>query len=275
MTAITAPGRSGVAVEGNAAGLLPSAMALTGRALTIYRRTPQLVLLRVIQSAVFLLIFRYVFGGAIGTGELEYIDYMGPGLLIVGVMFSTIGTALGVAEDVSGGLYDRLRSLPMPSGAVLVGRVIADLAMAVVVLVVTIAIAFAVGMRVHTDVVGALAALGLCVLFAAVFVWIFVTVGLVAGSVQAAQGISFLVMPLSFASSAFVPTESMPGWLQVFTEHQPVSIVVNAVRALTQGEAAEVLLGHDTSFYVLRALLWSLGLMVCFAGLAIARYGRR
>lgn len=147
--------------------------------------------------------------------------------------------------------------------------------MTVAVLIPTIAIAFVVGMRVHTDWGSALGALGLLVLFGFAFVWIFVAVGLLAGSVQAAQGISFIVMPISFASSAFVPTSSMPGWLQAFTEHQPVTVVVNAVRTLTQGAPAEALLGHSTGYYVTRALIWIIALTVVFAGLAIARYRSR
>ncbi|MFE9956495.1 ABC transporter permease [Micromonospora sp. NPDC005299] len=269
MTAVAAPHPA------NNARLLPSVGVLTGRALRIYRRTPQLLILRIVQSVAFLLIFRYVFGGAIGTGTMRYVDFMAPGLLTVGIMFATIGTALGVAEDHVGGLFDRLRSLPMPRSAVLTGRVLADLAMTVAVLIPTIAIAFAVGMRVHTDWASALGALGLLVLFGFAFVWIFVAVGLLAGSVQAAQGISFIVMPISFASSAFVPTSSMPGWLQAFTEHQPVTVVVNAVRTLTQGAPAEALLGHSTGYYVTRALIWMVALIVVFAGLAIARYRSR
>jgi ABC-2 type transport system permease protein len=221
------------------AGLMPSVAVLTGRALRIYQRTPQVVILRVVQSVAFLLIFRYVFGGAIGTGGMRYVDYMAPGLIVVSVMFATMGTGLGVAEDHLGGLFDRLRSLPMPRAAVLTGRVVADVAITIVVLAPTVALAFAVGMRVHTGWGQALAALGILVYFAFAFVWIFVAVGLVSGSAQAAQGISFLVMPLSFASSAFVPTSSMPGWLQAFTEYQPVTVVINAVRVLTQGDAAE------------------------------------
>jgi ABC transporter DrrB family efflux protein len=244
------------------------------RALRIYMRTPQVVVLRVVQAIAFLLIFRYVFGGAIGTGGLKYVDFMAPGLLVVSVMFATIGTALGVTEDRSIGLYDRLRSLPMPRSAVLGGRVIADLVVTVIVLIPTAGIAFAVGMRVHTDWASALAGFGLCVLFGLAFIWIFVALGMVAGSVQAAQGISFLVMPLSFASSAFVPTKSMPGWLQTFTENQPVTVVVNAVRTLVQGRSAETLLGHDAGYYVLRAVLWSVGLIVVFAAISIARYRR-
>lgn len=257
------------------AGIVRSSSVLTGRALSIYRRTPQVVVIRIVQSVAFLLIFRYVFGGAIGTGPMRYVDYMAPGLLVVSVMFATIGTALGVAEDRAGGLYDRLRSLPMSSGGVLIGRVLADLLVTVVVLIPTAALAFAVGMRVHTGWGSALGAFALCVLFGLAFVWVFVAVGLVSGSVQAAQGISFLVMPLSFASSAFVPTSSMPSWLRVFTENQPVTMVVNAVRALLQGDAATAVLGHDTRYYVLRAVIWSLGMIAVFAGLGVSRYRRR
>jgi len=269
MTAVATP--SGV----RQAGLLASVGVLSTRALRIYQRTPQVVILRVVQSVAFLLIFRYVFGGAITSGGMRYVDFMAPGIIVVSVMFATMGTAVGVAEDHLGGLFDRLRSLPMPRAAVLAGRVLADVAITVVVLVPTVALAFAVGLRIHTGWGPALAAFGILVYFAFAFVWIFVAVGLVSGSAQAASGITFLVLPLSFASSAFVPTSSMPGWLQSFTEYQPVTQVVNAVRALTQGEPAEALLRHSTSYYVTSSLLWITGLTVVFAVLAISRYRAR
>jgi ABC-2 type transport system permease protein len=268
MTAVVSP------PPAREARLLPSVGVLSGRALRIYQRTPQIVILRVVQAVAFLLIFRYVFGGAIASRGMRYIDFMAPGIIVVSVMFATMGTAVGVAEDHVGGLFDRLRSLPMPRSAVLTGRVLADLLITVVVLIPTVAIAFAVGFRVHAGWGQALAAFGILVYFAFAFVWIFVAVGLLAGSVQAAQGITFTVLPLSFASSAFVPTSSMPGWLQAFTEHQPVTAVVNSVRVLTQGDAAEALLGHSTSYYVIASLLWITGLTVLFAALAINRYRR-
>lgn len=128
------------------------------------------------------------------------------------------------------------------------------------------------GFRIHGSVVEALAAAGLCVLFGAAFAWLFIAVGLVAGSAQAAQGLSLLVFPLTFVSSAYVPVESMPDWMRPVAEYQPLTVMVGAVRALVLGDAAA--LGHPTSWFVLRSLAWIAGIAVMFATLAVARFRR-
>lgn len=141
-------------------------------------------------------------------------------------------------------------------------------------LAVTVAIEFAVGFRVHEPVTVALAALALCVLFGFAFEWLFLFLGLTAGTAQAAQGFALLVFPLAFVSSAYVLVESMPGWMQVVAKHQPITYMVDAVRALTQGETAQALLGHPARFYVTRSLLWTIAIVAVFAPLAVARYRR-
>lgn len=256
------------------ATLLPATAAVTQRALRKYLRTPQLLVVGLMQGLTFLLIFRYVFGGAIGTGSLAYVDFMVPGIITVSSLFLGMGTAVAIAEDMQEGFFDRLRSLPMPAAAVTLGRALADSLVLVGHLAVLTAISFALGFRIHTGWLSALAAFAVCALFGFAFVWLFVTLGLFTGNAQAAQGVGFLVMPLSFASSAYVPVETMPGWLQAFAEHQPVTVVVNAVRTLTQGAPAETLLGHSTAYFTLRALLWTGALIALFAPLAIARSRR-
>jgi ABC-2 type transport system permease protein len=253
-------------------GLVASTVGIARRSLLKFLRTPQLVVLGTVQSALFLVIFRYVFGGAIGAGGLDYVDFLVPGFITTGILFSGMGAAAGVAEDLEQGFVDRLRSLPIPRSAVLAGRALADTAILVWGLVVTTAIGFAVG--VHGSVADALTAFALLVVLGFAFEWLFITLGLFAGNAQAAQGMSLMVFPLTFVSSAYVPVETMPGWLQAFAEHQPVTVMVDAVRALTQGPAAEALLGHDAGPYVVRSLLWAAAVVAIFAPLAVARYRR-
>jgi ABC transporter DrrB family efflux protein len=239
-----------------------------------FLRAPQLVVLGTIQGAMFLLIFSYVFGGAMSAGGVSYVDFLVPGFVTTGILFSGMGAAAGVAEDLEQGFVDRLRSLPIPRSAVLSGRALADTAVLVWGLAITTAIGFAVGFRIHGSMPNALEALALCVAFGFAFEWVFITLGMVAGNAQAAQGLAFMVFPLSFVSSAYVPVSSMPGWLQVFARHQPITYMVDAVRALVLGPEAQAVLGHSAGFYVGRSLLWAVGIVAVFAPLAVARYRR-
>jgi len=256
------------------ASLAASTLGIAKRGLLKYLRTPQLVVLGTIQGALFLLIFRYVFGGAIGAGGLDYVDFLVPGFITTGILFSGMGAAAGVAEDMEQGLVDRLRSLPIPRAAVLAGRSLADTAVLAWGLAFTAAIGFAVGFRLHGSPADAVVAFGLLVVFGFAFEWLFITLGLYAGNAQAAQGLALLVFPLTFVSSAYVPVQTMPGWMQAFAEHQPITVMVDAVRVLTQGPAAEALLGHDAGYYVVRSLLWAAAVLAVFVPLAVARYRR-
>lgn len=264
-----------MATSGNEAGSFTSVWMVAQRTIRQYLRTPQIIFFSMVQSVSFQLIFRYVFEGAIDTGSLRYVDFMIPGLLTVSALFSGMGAATGVAEDAQQGFFDRLRSLPMPRSAVLAGRVVADTVLLALVLAFTTVIAFAVGFRLHSGWPSALEAFGLIVLFGFAFAWVFVAFGLLAGNTQAAQGLTFLALPLSFISSAYVPVGTMPGWLQVFAEHQPVSVVIEAVRTLTQGPEAEALLGHTAGYYVVRALLWTALIIAVFALIAVSLFQRR
>jgi ABC transporter DrrB family efflux protein len=221
---------------------------------------------------MFLLIFRYVFGGAIQTGGVAYVDYLIPAMAAGTGLFAS--GAVGVADDISSGLFDRLRSLPIPRATTLLGRSLADTVLIAWGTSITVVLGFAVGFRVHGGALSALAALGLCVLLGAAFTWPFIYMGLVSGSAQAAQGMSFLAFPFVFVSSAYVPVDSMPGWLQPVAEHQPFTAMVGAVRALCLGDDAAAVLGHGAAWFVVRALLWSVAIVAVFATLAAHRFAR-
>jgi ABC transporter DrrB family efflux protein len=262
------------APSGNAAGIVTSTGQIARRVLLKFVRSPQLVVVGTLQGALFLLIFRYVFGGAISTGGIDYVDFVVPGFITTGVLFNAMYAVVGMADDMDAGFIARLRSLPIPRSAVLVGRALADTGIQVWGLVITVAISFLVGFRVHNGWAGALAAVGLIVLFSVVFEWLFLLMGMLAGSVQAAQGFALVVFPFTFISSAYIPVATMPSWMQGFAENQPLTVMVNAVRTLTQGAPAEALLGHPAGYFVARSLLWSVALVAVFAPLAIARYRR-
>jgi ABC transporter DrrB family efflux protein len=253
-------------------GLATTAAAVAGRTLRQFWRTPQLFLVGALTSAMFLLIFRYVFGGAIGTGGVRYADFLIPGIAAIGGMFS--GGVVGVAEDAETGLFDRLRSLPVPRHGVLLGRSLADTALIAWSTLITVVLGFATGFRFSGSVGEALLALGLCVVYGAALSWPLIWMGLVAGSAQAAQGMSFLVFPFAFVSSAYVPVESMPGWLQPVAEHQPITSMVGAVRALTLGDGAEAVLGRSAGWFAVRALLWCAVIALVFGTLATRRFAR-
>jgi len=248
------------------ASLLTAALAVAHRTMRKFLRTPQLIVVGTIQGAMFLLIFRYVFGGAIQTNGASYVDFLVPGFVVTSVLFAGMSTAAGVAEDLEQGFVDRLRSLPIPRASVLTGRAVADTAVLTWNLAVTVAIGFAVGFRLHGTVAAGLVAFGLCVLFGFAFIWLFVTIGLFAGNAQAAQGMSLLVFPLTFVSSAYVPVDSMPGWLQAFADHQPITAMVDAVRNLCLGQPAGSEVGA--------ALAWCAVLVAVFVPVSVARFRR-
>jgi len=259
---------------GSGAGLIRSTATVTRRALLRYVRTPQLIVMATIQMSMFFLIYRYLFGGAIKSVGLPYVDFLVPGFIATGVLFSGIGAAVATAEDLHQGLIDRLRSLPIPRSSVLAARAIADTAILTLASAVTVGIAFAVGFRLHGSALEGLAAFGLVIVFGFAFEWLFVTMGLFAGNAQAAQGMGMIVFPFAFISSAYVPVASMPSWLQAFAAHQPLTYMVNAVRALTLGPEAQTLLGHPAGYFVIRALIWSAAIVAVSLPLAVAKYRR-
>lgn len=258
------------------ASLWVSSFVVARRLVRKFVRTPQLIVFTAIQSALFLLMFRFAFGGAIGTGgTLSYVNFLVPGFITTTVLWSGMGAATGVAEDVEHGFIDRLRSLPIPRAAVLIGRSLADTALIVWGLAIAAVFGFAVGFRLHGSVSGALAAFGLCVVFGFAFEWIFIVIGLVGGTAQAAQQMGLMITPLVFLSSAYVPVKSMPGGVRQFSEIQPVSPMVDAVRGLATGARGQALLAHSTGYYIGLSLVWAAAIFVVFGLLAVLRFARR
>lgn len=253
-----------------AGSALRDMLAVTGRNLTAIRRVPQLLVFTLIQPVIFVVLFRYVMGGAIEVPGGSYVNYLIPGIFIQTVTFGALQTAIGMAADLKSGLLERFRSLPMSRAAVLAGRTTADLVRNIVVVALIAGVGFLVGFRVQTSAWEFIAGLALCVLFSYVLSWVFATVGLLVGDPESAQAAAFPVMaPFVFASSAFVAVESMPDWLQGFARHQPVSVVASAVRALSIGQLPGA---ESTSTYVIRALLWCAGILAVMMPLAIWRY---
>jgi ABC transporter DrrB family efflux protein len=243
------------------------ALAIAWRGLITYRRVPQLLVFSTIQPVVFVLMFRYVFGGAIRVPGSDYVDYLMPGIFVQTSVFGAIATAIGLATDVQSGLLERFLSLPMARSAVLVGRTLADLTRNVFVVALMTGVGFLVGFHVHTNAAKLIAAMLLVLLFGYALAWVFATVGLLLANPESAQAAAFPVMaPLVFASSAFVPVASMPGWLQPFAAHQPVSVTASAARAL--------ILGTPATSDVLQALAWVAGILLVFVPLAVWRYRR-
>ncbi len=260
------------AMTNHGASYLVTSTQVAGRTLKKFVRSPALIVAGTAQGVLFLLIFRYVFGGAIAhTGSLDYVDFLVPGFVVTGVLFQGMSAASGVADDQEGGLFDRLRSLPIRLLGIITGRVGADSALVAWGVIVMTAVGFAVGFRIGGSVADALAAFGLTILYGFAFVWMFIFMGLAAGSPQAAQSLSFLVFPLSFVSSAYVPVATMPGWMQAFATNQPMTQMINTVRLLTGGPAAQQLLGHSLSYYLVPSLLWTAGLVAVFAPLAVSK----
>ena len=267
-----APRRNDLPRPTKQAGFATTVFGVARRTVLRNVRTPQVFVLGMVQGAMFLLIFRYVFGGAIAAGGIRYVDFVVPGFVATGALFAGMTAAIGAAEDLQEGLFDRLRSLPVPRLGIISGRVVADTALSGIGLVVTVLVGFAVGFRSSASIIALLGAVALCLLGAFAFTWLFVLLGILAGNPQAAQGTGMLVFPFTFVSSAFVPVESMPGWMQAFANNQPLTQLVNAVRSLTLGDQAEAVFGHSVGYYTVRAVLWMGLFVVLFAPLAARKY---
>jgi ABC-2 type transport system permease protein len=244
---------------------------------TIFKilRTPQIIGISIVQSVVFLLMFRYVLGGAIDVQGVSYVEFLVPGFVVSGLLFTAGGSAVAVAEDAASGIYDRFRSLPIADGAVLIGRAVADAALMVIVGLVTLGVGFIVGFSIGGSAADALFAVGLLVVYALAFAGVFVWLGLISGSAQAAQGLSILAVPFSFVSSAFVPVDTMPAALEAFAEWQPLTFMVNAWRGLLVGDAATATFEHSLEFYVVGSLVWSAVIAAVLAPLALMAYRKR
>jgi ABC-2 type transport system permease protein len=248
----------------SAPGAAGAALQVARRALLKYIRTPGLSIMSVVQSGMFLFSFRYVFGGAIHAGSVSYVDYLVPAYVATIVLFTGGGIAVAVAEDRVQGFTDRLLSLPVPRLSLVLGRTLADSTTNAWSILTTAALGFAFGFRLTGTLADALAAFGLCLVYAVVFTVVFVVMGLFAPNAQAAQGMSLIAFVFAFISSAYVPAASMPGWLQPFSKYQPITPMVNAVRSLITGSTGDLGL----------ALAWSGLLLLLFTPIAVLRYRR-
>jgi ABC transporter DrrB family efflux protein len=242
-------------------------VVIAKRSVRRIRRQPDLLVGFTVQPIMFVLLFVYVFGGAIETPGLDYVDFLMPGIIVQSMVFGGFVTALGLADDLKKGLMDRFRSLPMWGPAVLTGRLMADVGTNVIQLVIMFTVGILVGFRFQTGFWEILAGIALLLLFGYAFSWVFAFIGLTASSPEAANAYGFTILfPITFVSSAFVPVDSMPGWLQPIAEHNPFTTMVDAARALFVDTPA----GND----IWLSILWAIAITVVFASLSIWRYRR-
>jgi ABC transporter DrrB family efflux protein len=262
-TAVARPSR-----WGRLARAVADALVLAQRHLRHIPRNPELLVFATIQPVMFVVLFRYVFGGAINVTGTTYVNYLMPGIFVQTVTFGAMMTGIGLAQDVHQGLVDRFRSLPMARSAVLTGRILADMVLNAFVVAVMLAVGLLVGFRPQAGVGGWIGGLTLLLAVSFTFSWIAATIGLSVRTVEAVQSAGFIwLFPVTFVSSAFVPTSTMPAWLRVVAEHQPFTITVNAARGFFLRGSA----GADGW----QALAWCLALLAVFIPLAIAAYRRR
>jgi ABC-2 type transport system permease protein len=248
--------------------LIPDTLVLAERNLVRLPRAPDMLLGFTIQPIMFVLLFAYVFGGAIETpGYDDYITFLIPGIIVQNIAFGGFVTAIGLAEDMGKGLIDRFRSLPTARASVLAGRTLADVVTNSVSIAILLGTGLVIGFAFEASVLDVLAGFGLLLLFGFAFSWIFALIGLSVSTPEAANGIGFtLIFPITFISSAFVPVESMPTGLEEVADANPVTVVVDALRSLWLGSPA------GDSIWL--AVVWCLALIAIFAPLAVAKYRR-
>jgi ABC-2 type transport system permease protein len=247
--------------------LVSDTLVIAERNLVRLPRAPDLLIAFTVQPVMFVLLFVYVFGGAISTPGYDYVDFLIPGIIVQNIAFGGFVTALGLNEDLHKGLIDRFRSLPMARAAVLGGRTLSDVVTNLLSVFVLLVTGLLIGFSFDADALEIVGGIALLLLFGYAFSWVFALLGLIVSSPEAANSLGFIaVFPLTFISSAFVPVESMPAGLQWFAEINPFTIVVDAMRALWVGAPA----GNS----VWGAVVWSLAILAIFAPLAVARYRR-
>jgi ABC transporter DrrB family efflux protein len=257
-------------VHGRLTRAVADGWTITWRNLIAYTRIPQALVFSTIQPIVLVLLFRYVFGGAIGRvrwGGLEvaYVDFMIPGVFAQAISFGAVGTAVALADDMHKGLIERFRSLPMARSAVLVGRTSAELVRNAFVMVIMSIVGILVGFNYHVNLLAFVAGVLLLLLFGYALSWVFTSVGLTAANAEVAQAKAFpILFPVIFASSAFVPVDTMPGWLQGFARNQPVSVVIDAAR--------DLMIGGPTAEHLVKALIWCAVILAAASAYGVHRY---
>jgi ABC transporter DrrB family efflux protein len=249
---------------------ITDAAVVTGRNLRHFTRQPQLLIFSTIQPIMFVLLFAYVFGGAVKgslPGGVEYVDFLLPGIFVQSVAFRATQTAVGLSEDLERGVIDRFRSMPMARSAVLIGRTTADLVRNVLIIGLMTAVGYLIGFQFHAGVLNALACIAVISAFGLALSWIFAFVALTVRGAEAAQSAGFVVIfPLVFASSVFVPVSSMPDWLRAFAEVSPVTLTTNVGRTYA--------LDGGVPGSLPEAAAWIIGLLVVFIPLCVWRYRR-
>ncbi|MEX0761727.1 MAG: ABC transporter permease [Dehalococcoidia bacterium] len=242
-------------------------MVMAWRNVMRYARSPDLLVFSTVQPVMFVLLFTYVFGGAISGGAGNYIDFLLPGILMQTVLFGSTQTGIGLSEDLRSGMVDRYKSLPMARSAVIAGRILADTMRNGFVVALMIGVGTAIGFRFHGGLGGALAMPFLAVATGIAFSWISAFIGVSVKNTESAQVAGFLwIFPLTFMSSAFVPVETMPGWLQGFANINPVTVTVNAARGMAQG--------GEVGTYLWQSLAWTAAILAVFVPLAVTKYRR-
>jgi ABC-2 type transport system permease protein/oleandomycin transport system permease protein len=266
---VEAPARL-VAHHGTVANTISDILAVTRRNLLRYLRVPSLLVFSTIQPVMFVLLFRYVFGNAIGLPGFPYpyVDYLMPGIFIQTVIFGSTQTGVGLAEDLTKGMVDRFRSLPMARSAVLAGRTLSDTVRNTFVVLLMTIVGYLVGFRIHTSVVPAVCGIVLALTFGLAFSWISAWIGLAVRDVESTQAASFVwIFPLVFASTAFVPLARLPGWLQAWAKVNPVSVTVDSLRALLEGWPSQ-------TYHLWTSIAWVVGILVVFVPLSVSKYRR-
>jgi ABC transporter DrrB family efflux protein len=243
-------------------------MVIARRNLIVWVRVPAYLVFTVIQPVMFVLMFRYVFGGAIKIPGGDYVDFLMPGIIGQTAAFASFATAIALAQELKKGVIDRLRSMPMARSAVLTGRLLADTGRMLVTILIIVAVGYAVGFRFHNGVVPAILMVVLATVFGLSICLIAAFTGLAIGDEESVQAFGLIwLFPITFLSSAFVPISSMPGWLQAFANNQPVTYVINTMRALA--------LGHQPiEANLLKSIAWLAGILIVFVPLAVRAYKR-
>jgi ABC-2 type transport system permease protein/oleandomycin transport system permease protein len=248
--------------------MISDTLVLAKRQLLRIPRIPDELITSALQPVLMVMMFRYVFAGAINVPRTSYINYLMAGVFVISLILGSAFSGIGLATDLRLGLIDRFRSLPMTQSAVLIGRTLADLLRTTFIILITWGVGLLVGFRPQGSILNWLAAIGLLVLASFMFSWFNVLLGLLLHSVEAVQqSVVIWGLPLMFVSSALVPTATMPSWLQPFAEHQPVSVIITTVRGLV--------LSQPDAGYIGQSLVWCIGLLVTCISLSIWAYARR
>jgi ABC transporter DrrB family efflux protein len=271
VTVIAGPGHA--RVQPSAAQMarwaISDALVMTRRNLLVWLRVPAYIVFTVVQPVIFVLLFRYVFGGAIqAPGAGGYVSYLMPGIIGQTAAFATFATAIALAQEATKGVIDRFRAMPIARSAVLAGRLIADSIRMLIVILVIIGVGYAVGFRFQNGVAGAIGMVLLAEAFGIAVCSVSAFVGLAIKDEESVQAFGLIwIFPLTFVSSAFVPIATMPGWLQVFANNQPVTLVINAMRAMALGGPQ-----FPLNPALWESVVWLAGILIVFTPLAVRSY---